>query len=65
VSDERPQHVEKVPGSRRARLTAVPGTDPEPESGPDAVKRPGLAASVDGIIGPNDQRMLQDVPPHY
>ncbi|MFK4759952.1 hypothetical protein ACI3KS_03355 [Microbacterium sp. ZW T5_45] len=64
MAEERPQHVEKVPGSRRARLTAVPGTDPEPESGPDAAKRQSSAAS-DGAQGPNDQRMLQDVPPHY
>jgi hypothetical protein len=57
------QHVERVPGSRRARLTPVPGTDPDPESG-------GAASATEktrprGPKGPNDDRLIQDIPPHY
>ena len=57
------QHVERVPGSRRARLTPVPGTDPDPESG-------GAASATEktrprGRKGPNDDRLIQDIPPHY
>lgn len=61
--DDRRQRVVRVPGSRRARLTPVPGTDTEPESavpGDD-----GSPAPTSGPKGPNDDRMRQDVPPHY
>ncbi|MFK0403719.1 hypothetical protein ACIQTT_15430 [Microbacterium sp. NPDC090225] len=63
-SDAPRQRVERVPGSRRARLTPVAGSDPDPESGPESVatdrkRRPN------GPAGPNDDRMMQDVPPHY
>ncbi|WES64829.1 hypothetical protein P0L94_01870 [Microbacter sp. GSS18] len=58
------QRVEKVPGSRRAKLTPAPGTQPEPvpedESGADA----GADAS-DQTAGPNDERLRRDVPPHW
>ncbi|WEK60448.1 MAG: hypothetical protein P0Y60_14175 [Candidatus Microbacterium colombiense] len=58
------QRVVRVAGSRRARLTPVPGTDPEPESGPEPVADPP-GAKIRGPKGPNDDRMIQDVPPHY
>ncbi|CAL4860275.1 hypothetical protein [Microbacterium sp. MM2322] len=53
------QRVERVPGSRRAKLTPAPGTDPTPETtnGPDAGEPPAS--------GPNDDRLRNDVPPHY
>ncbi|MDL9981225.1 hypothetical protein [Microbacterium candidum] len=61
------QRVEKVPGSRRAKLTPAPGTSSEPVPGderpddePDAAPTTGKQAS-----GPNDERMRRDVPPHY
>ncbi|MDQ0728708.1 hypothetical protein [Microbacterium sp. W4I20] len=57
------QRVVRVPGSRRARLTPVPGSDPEPETAVPAAdtgpRRP------QGAKGPNDDRLVQDVPPHY
>ncbi|KXC05570.1 hypothetical protein [Microbacterium hominis] len=63
MSDADRQRVERVPGSRRARLTPAPGTDPSPElpaQAPDAPQPTGGGAS-----GPNDDRMRRDVPPHY
>lgn len=63
TSAETTQHVEKVPGSRRARLTAVPGTDPDPETASTDEEPRVVPASVGR--GPNDQRLMQDVPPHY
>lgn len=57
------QRVVRVPGARRARLTPVPGSDPEPESAPPAEDDP--VAGPKGPKGPNDDRMIQDVPPHY
>ncbi|GAA1994276.1 hypothetical protein [Microbacterium pumilum] len=59
------QHIERVAGSRRARLTPAPGTAPEPvpsEETEDAAPVEGDAASGSG---PNDERMRRDVPPHY
>lgn len=66
MSEEKPseperQHVVKVPGSRRARLTPAPGTDPSP----DVVTNPARGKKPGGGGGPNDERMLGDVPPHY
>lgn len=53
------QRIERV-SSRRARLTAVAGTDPEPhEVTDDSPSEPA------GGSGANDARMRQDVPPHY
>ena len=57
------QRVVRVPGSRRARLTPVPGSDPDPESGPAVVEK--VARTVRGPKGPNDDQLIQDVPPHY
>ena len=59
------QRIERVPGSRRARLTPAPGTSPEPvpvDEEPDAA--PGAGAKG-AASGPNDERLRQDVPPHY
>lgn len=58
------QRVLRVDGARRARLTPVPGSDPEPDTlpstTPDTVPlRPKQPK------GPNDDQLLQDVPPHY
>lgn len=58
------QRVERVPGSRRARLTPVAGSDPDPEGGPAAAAK-DRARRPSGPAGPNDDRMMQDVPPHY
>lgn len=62
-SEEERQRIERVPGARRAKLTAVQGTiaepipaDEEPDAGP---------AQPRGASGPNDDRLRQDVPPHY
>ncbi|MGF6821783.1 hypothetical protein M2317_000669 [Microbacterium sp. ZKA21] len=61
MSDDARQHVERVAGSRRARLTPAPGTDPSPD-----VAAKDAAASVPAKEqGPNDARLRQDVPPHY
>lgn len=60
--DPERQHVERVSGSRRARLTPVPGTDPSPESASDA---DAAVSCPRGPKGPNDDRLIQDVPPHY
>ncbi|GAA2966176.1 MULTISPECIES: hypothetical protein [Microbacterium] len=60
--DER-QRVERVPGSRRARLTPAPGTDVAPET-PDA-DADADAPSTSSDTGPNDDRLRADVPPHY
>ena len=64
ASDAPRQRVERVPGSRRARLTPVEGSDPDPESGPESVAK-DRKRRPDGPVGPNDDRMMQDVPPHY
>ncbi|MCR2791641.1 hypothetical protein NQ156_01025 [Microbacterium sp. zg.Y625] len=63
-SNER-QHIQRVPGARRAKLTPAPGTSAEPVpadgDGPDpAPPATGAAAS-----GPNDEQLRRDVPPHY
>lgn len=59
----RRQHVERVPGSRRARLTPVPGTDTAPETRSSEEDRDATPAPAG--TGPNDDRLRQDVPPHY
>ncbi|GAA5196616.1 hypothetical protein [Microbacterium jejuense] len=60
------QRIERVAGSRRAKLTPAPGTTAEPtpadETADAATDR--AAASTDSS-GPNDERMRRDVPPHY
>ena len=66
MSSNKRQRIERVPGSRRARLTPAPGTSPEPvpaDNEPDdaeVAETPEAAAS-----GPNDERMRRDVPPHW
>lgn len=66
-SGEQRQRVVRVSGARRARLTPAPGSDPAPESGPETAD--ASAASEDRRPrepkGPNDDRLIQDVPPHY
>ncbi|HWT32926.1 MAG TPA: hypothetical protein VN107_04125 [Microbacterium sp.] len=63
TADRNPrQRIEKVAGSRRARLTAAPGTTAEPGP-PDEERDAPAAGAADG--GPNDERMKRDVPPHY
>ncbi|GAA1943125.1 hypothetical protein [Microbacterium aquimaris] len=56
------QRVEKVRGSRRARLTAAPGTTAEPAVADDDDAESDVGASASG---PNDERMRREVPPHY
>ncbi|MBN9213487.1 MAG: hypothetical protein ABS62_05765 [Microbacterium sp. SCN 70-200] len=56
------QHVVRVRGARRAKLTPAPGTDPDPELPAETTDAPAVEA---GASGPNDERMRRDVPPHY
>ncbi|BDZ37563.1 hypothetical protein [Microbacterium suwonense] len=56
---EKRQRVVRVPGARRAQLTRVEGTTSEPHV------RPERKAGTEGDHGPNDDRMLREVPPHY
>jgi hypothetical protein len=61
MSSNKRQRIELVPGARRAKLTAAPGTSEEPtEADAEAAASDALASS-----GPNDDRLRQDVPPHY
>lgn len=57
------QRVERVPGARRARLTPVEGSDPEPETA--SRETDAVAPVATGDNGPNDDRLRRDVPPHY
>ena len=59
MSDQERQHIERVPGARRARLTPVAGTTAEPH-----VREERHAGTL-GVRGPNYERMLREVPPHY
>lgn len=61
MTEDGVQRIVRVAGSRRARLTPVPGTDPEPETG----ERAGGPSPAPADKGPNDDRLRQDVPPHY
>ena len=56
------QRIERVPGSRRVKLTPAPGTDLEPVVGDED---PDAATVADAASGPNDERLKRDVPPHY
>ncbi len=66
------QRVEKIAGSRRARLTPAPGSSAEPVPG-DAVDDDTTATDGDGAdprggrrrSGPNDEQLRRDKPPHY
>ncbi|SDC67738.1 hypothetical protein [Microbacterium enclense] len=56
------QPVVRVRGSRRARLLPAPGTTAEPAPADDRERGAGAKPAASG---PNDDRMLRDVPPHY
>ena len=58
------QRVERVPGSRRARLTRVEGTlsDSEAEA---TLRGAEPVAEPTGPAGANDARLRADKPPHY
>lgn len=64
MTEEPRQRVEKVRGSRRARLTRVEGTlsDSEAEA---TLREPEPEARPSGPAGANDARLLGDKPPHY
>lgn len=51
------QHIVHMRGSRRARLTAAPGTTGEPVAADEP--------APDAHSGPNDERMRREKPPHY
>jgi hypothetical protein len=57
------QRVERVPGSRRVKLTPAPGTDVEPVVGDEDADAGGVTDA--DASGPNDERLKRDVPPHY
>jgi len=59
------QRVERVPGSRRARLTPAPGTTAEPVPADETADAAPSADAASGDSGPNDERLRRDVPPHY
>ena len=56
------QRIERVRGSRRAKLTPAPGTAAEPVPG-DVVDEAEAEPTKDS--GPNDAQLRRDVPPHY
>lgn len=66
------QRIERVKGSRRAKLTPAPGTTAEPipadEKTTDAAPpagRKGQGNAASDSAGPNDERLRRDVPPHF
>jgi hypothetical protein len=59
------QRIERVPGSRRVKLTPAPGTSAEPVPGDEDDPDAGRAAASAATSGPNDDRLKRDVPPHY
>jgi hypothetical protein len=61
MSSSERQRIERVPGARRVKLTPAPGTSEEPtQTDAEAAASDSPASS-----GPNDERLRQDVPPHY
>lgn len=56
------QPVIRVRGARRARLLAAPGTTAEPAPADDPARGTGARPAASG---PNDERMMREVPPHY
>ncbi len=61
------QRIERV-SPRRARLTPAPGTSSEPRKADETTDAPTDATSATAghpVSGPNDERMRNDVPPHY
>lgn len=64
-SDDR-QRIERVKGSRRAKLTPAPGTTAEPIPADESTDAAADAApDTPTSSGPNDERLRRDVPPHY
>ncbi len=61
-ADDVRQPVVRVRGARRARLMPAPGTSAEPAPADDPARGAG---SRPAASGPNDARMLREVPPHY
>lgn len=59
MTDQPRQRIVRVAGARRAKLTAVEGATSEPHTSSERTAAPK------GASGPNDERMLRDVPPHY
>ncbi|HWM17892.1 MAG TPA: hypothetical protein VNP97_15050 [Microbacterium sp.] len=59
MSSNKRQRIEKVPGSRRAKLTPAPGTSEESDIPVETDDAEAPAS------GPNDERMRRDVPPHW
>ena len=59
MSDAERQRIVRVAGARRAKLTPVEGTTAEPHVRGERKRSPKDAG------GPNDDRMLREVPPHY
>lgn len=57
------QRIERVPGSRRAKLTPAPGTTGEPTKGDESAASGADAPDTDS--GPNDERMRREKPPHW
>jgi hypothetical protein len=64
-SSEPRQRVERVAGSRRAKLTPAPGVGDAPDGTPADGGARGSAAPAASDGGPNDERMRREVPPHY
>lgn len=65
MDDEARQRVVRVPGSRRARLTPVPGTETDMTPTKNDAGEDRSSPASTGPAGPNDARLRQDVPPHY
>ncbi|WP_426320696.1 hypothetical protein [Microbacterium sp. E-13] len=65
------QRIERVRGSRRAKLTPAPGTTAEPTPGDETTDDAsptdpeGHGSEASRSSGPNDERLRRDVPPHY
>ncbi|MCP2030194.1 hypothetical protein L1277_000258 [Okibacterium sp. HSC-33S16] len=67
------RRVRRVPGSRRAVLPPVPGTDPTPQAQRDIVLATedkeqgwgGRPSAATGPAGANDAQLRADVPPHW
>jgi hypothetical protein len=66
MSSTRRQRIERVPGSRRAKLTPAPGTTAEPTPADETADPAPVEDAASGTTsGPNDDRLKRDVPPHY
>ncbi|RLP84801.1 hypothetical protein D9V34_02045 [Mycetocola lacteus] len=72
MSENTSEPIRRVPGSRRVRTAAVPGSDPAPQAGTRPVRAAedsdagwgDKPAQTSGDSG-NDARMRADVPPHW